>query len=78
MKYRIITISAFITLALYWWALTAINAPVCDSLNPIETPEEREKIEQRINYHGLNGVVILYLGRDGQYRFERDGQWCKL
>lgn len=64
---------------LYCWIFMQMNAETArESPDPTETKEEKARIEQRIDYHGLNGVVVLYLGRDGKYRFERNGQWCKL
>ena len=42
-----------------------------------ETQAERARIEKRIRYHGLNGIVVLRESDRG-WEFYRDNQWCKL
>lgn len=78
-QFASIIISTLIFSALYWWVFTSLNAPVCDSLDPIETPEESRRIECRIDYHGLRAdkVVVLYKSDNG-FLFYRDGEWCRL
>ena len=80
MKILAIAVIVWIILAVVAWSMTAINATVGEPPSPPETPEKKKWIESRIAYHGLqkDGVVILYMGEDGEYRFHRDGEWCKL
>jgi hypothetical protein len=72
-----IGIIIFATL-LFFTAINVYQLPEQDNGEPFESTDQRAYINQRIKYHGLNGVVVLYKAHDGQYRFERDGQWCKL
>lgn len=72
-----IGIIIFATL-LFFTAINVYQPQAQDNGEPFESPDQRAYINQRMQYHGLNGVVVLYLGHDGQYRFKRDGQWCKL
>ena len=64
-------------MALYAWVLVAINTTVGEPPSPLETPEAKARIEKRMRYHGLSGVVILRESQRG-LEFERDGKWCKL
>ncbi len=77
-KYRIFLIGSLLACFLCWSRVFTVVDKVIEQPKHVETPEERARIEKRMQYHGLNGVVVLYLGRDGKYRFERGGQWCKL
>lgn len=61
---------------LVWWVACQLNAPA--GVNEYrESVENRQDIESRIAYHGLDGVVMLRESPRG-WEFSRDGQWCKL
>jgi len=78
-KYRnevcVMILFILITVLTSIWMMWMIVVP-----KPIEykeSPQERKRIETRIAYHGLSGVVVLRESKRG-WEFKRDGQWCKL
>jgi hypothetical protein len=73
---------AFLILAtmfglLTYWVTMQLAAPIIPRKVYTETPAERARIEKRIAYHGLNGVVVLRESPRG-WEFQRSGRWCKL
>ena len=64
--------------AILIWVLFFTPDPVQQARAVVEeTPEERAYVEKRIQYHGLNGIIVLRESDRG-WEFERQGQWCRL
>lgn len=77
-KYRVFLVGSLLFCAIFWWCVFWVVDTVQEQ-PPIlnELPEERARIEKRMKYHGLTGVVVLRESERG-WEFERDGEWCKL
>lgn len=77
-KYRIFLIGCLLFCVLFWMGVfDVVDTVVHKQPRQVESPEERARIEKRMKYHGLNGVVVLRESARG-WEFERDGEWCKL
>ena len=77
---RTALIVGLLVVAIYSWMIWCTSEPETvniDRSEYTETPRQREWVEKRIAYHGLNGVVVLRGSARG-WEFYRDGQWCKL
>jgi hypothetical protein len=70
---KIVAIAAILivyVLIVWWWTAPAPRAQRL----PEWTPEEKQYVVQRMEYHGIDGCVQDKTG----YYFYRDGKRCKL
>lgn len=65
---------------LFWWVSAELSQPAVRN-EYTETPQERERIVKRMNYHGLTGhftVMRESSSRGLEFLRQKDGQWCRL
>lgn len=60
-----------------WVIAKGVEKPAIEPAAPLTDAEKAEQA-RLMKKHGLSGVVVLEIGKDGQLYFYRDGQKCRF